>query len=1178
MSWEGDPVVDPPTTAPIISVAIATRNYGQYLPRALSSALRAAACLGVPFEIVVVDDASTDDTREILERFRLGAPDRIKVIYRSTSRGVSVAKNTALGHCSGHYVALLDADDEFHPEKLARCYARIAGEGANLVTHDFVHRRSPAEQYWVNATNWAAGTDYDFWPPSTWVFRNGLLRFNEQMIGGSEDLEWLARRRRVLRRAHVGMALNIQHHHADSLGQTNDSLTPAYQVMARMKGELHADDRRAPRIWACRDCGRQLLLPAICCGRPAVPTPLLFYSVVESPPSPTSPEFSFVFLTKNQVALTRRAVDSLLACLGETRAELVFVDGGSSDETLSAIRGWAASVPVKLVWVPPEEPFNYSRNCNRGARAASGAYLLLVNNDIEVCSAGLMDALRAALVDLRVGVVGVSTVWNDAQCDPSWNVRQTPYVFTHRPLAGHFWGTRREVYWELGGMDRGFTGYGYEELDFHYRALRAHYRLALAAGQVAHHGSATFTAVHGAAAMRQMEQVNRAAFEKKHGYSIYAEGNRIEPFATYKPPIRSVVMVARNVGRELRRTLETAMGDPACQDGSTQLIVVNNASTDDTVLVLAEYRRRLPRLLSVIELGRPVQTHQALAIGHARAIGQAVLTVEPGEWVGSTPRPSRAPSADPGKDLRLGRWEVLPEDTQILAVHAALLHTGKVLYFAGSEHNADQQVRGDLDHSRLWDPVTGAIQRVGSPTHDLFCSGHAFLADGRLLAAGGTQEYDISGTLEHSHSDLEDPHPDAVQSPGANHRPAGLRDTSLFDPRSAAGTNPWVSAAPMNTERGRTLGGGRWYPTVLTLADGRAVAMSGVPDKTDSRRDNTMVELFDPSAGPQGRWSDAGEQPAPTFVYPRMHLLPDGQALSVTAMHGQTQKWNPTTRAWTSVAPSPGAGYDPDPAHPGDNEISWTSVLLPLLPPDYRTRVLVAGKAVARTIDLGERGRASRAVWVNAGARSLPEAPGRHPANAVRPSCNAVLLPDATVLVLGGTPDGKDAHAVLAAELYDPATDRWTTLGSASVPRVYHSVGLLLPDGRVWTAGSNHDGERGLINRELRMEVFHSPYLFRGPRPTIEAAPDEIELPSTFALSSPQAPAIRSVALIRCGSVTHAFNADQRYVGLAIESRTATQLGIASPPDSRIAPPGYYLLFIVDDSGVPSIGKFVRIT
>jgi hypothetical protein len=338
------------------------------------------------------------------------------------------------------------------------------------------------------------------------------------------------------------------------------------------------------------------------------------------------------------------------------------------------------------------------------------------------------------------------------------------------------------------------------------------------------------------------------------------------------------------------------------------------------------------------------------------------------------------------------------------------------------------------------------------------------------------------------------------------------------------------------------------------------------------------VELFDPSAGPQGRWSDAGEQPAPTFVYPRMHLLPDGQALSVTAMHGQIQKWDPTTRAWTSVAPSPGAGYEPDPAHPGDNEINWTSVLLPLLPPDYRTRVLVAGKQIGRVIDLGVQGRATRAAWVNAGARSLPEAPGRHGANAVRTCSNAVILPDATVLVVGGTTDGKDAHAVLAAELYDPATDRWTTLGSATVPRVYHSVGLLLPDGRVWTAGSNHDGERGLNNRELRMEVFHPPYLFRGPRPTIEDAPGEIDLPSTFAISTPQAPAIRSVALIRCGSVTHAFDADQRYVGLAIESRTATQLGIASPPDSRIAPPGYYLLFVVDDNGVPSIGKFVRIT
>lgn len=510
-----------------------------------------------------------------------------------------------------------------------------------------------------------------------------------------------------------------------------------------------------------------------------------------------------------------------------------------------------------------------------------------------------------------------------------------------------------------------------------------------------------------------------------------------------------------------------------------------------------------------------------------------------------------------------GAWVVRPESAEVLAVHAALLHTGKVVYFSGSEHDESTQ---NFDHSRLWDPVTGAVTTIPSPAHDLFCCGHAFLADGRLLVAGGTQAYDV-------HGDAEDPFAHA-----AHRHYRGVRDVTLFNPTARPGTSPWEPATPMRFERGTNRGGGRWYPTLLTLSDGRVLAMSGHPERSDSRHNNTSLEVFDPTAGPRGEWLDAGEKTNAPGAYPRLHLLPNGEVFCATPMGRRVERWSPTGRFWTRVAEAPGAGYG--------GGIEWSSVLLPLKPPDYRARVLLVGKSTARLLDLGERGAATGIDWQNAGKRNLPAVAGRHGANPVRQHCVAVLLPDGRVLVVGGTVSGRDVHAVLAAELYDPETDTWTTMASAAVPRVYHSVALLLPDGRVLAAGSNHDGDRNRRGdrgtprdkRELRLELFLPHYLFVGPRPVIAAAPGEIAPATTFALVTPDANAIGAVALLRCGSVTHAFDADQRYVGLAFEWRSSTQIAAAAPPDNHVAPPGYYLLFIIDRNGVPSVGRFVRVT
>jgi hypothetical protein len=488
----------------------------------------------------------------------------------------------------------------------------------------------------------------------------------------------------------------------------------------------------------------------------------------------------------------------------------------------------------------------------------------------------------------------------------------------------------------------------------------------------------------------------------------------------------------------------------------------------------------------------------------------------------------------------MGQWALLPRDAEILAVHAAMLPTGKVLYFAGGEHDRNQTETGQVDHTRLWDPTTDEIQSVGSPPYDLFCSGHAFLADGRLLAAGGTS---------------------AWPGPGEDHHTGhfrGVRDAVGFNPGFAPGTNPWSTLSPMVPQPGRTEGGGRWYPTLVTLPDGRVLAMSGHPVGSDLRHNNTSLEIFDPSAGPAGTWSYEGEQLAAPDGYPRLHVLPDGHVFCVVLMNGRSSKWNPGTKAWTDLPGGPGTEH---------LDYNLSSVLLPLLPSNnYTARVLVTGMPQPQLINLSSPNPA----WQPTAARALSS-------SQQRLFAFPVLLPDGNVLVVGGATTNQDASAVHDAELYDPRTGQWSVLEKASVPRLYHSVALLLPDGRVWTAGSNFNCAPGVENRELRMEVYSPPYLFRGHRPVLQEAPRSVSPASQMVLSTPNADDIASVAFIRSGSATHAFDADQRHIGLAIEGRSPGQLTVRAPPDHNIAPPGWYMLFLVNRRGVPSIASFVQL-
>jgi len=290
-------------------------------------------------------------------------------------------------------------------------------------------------------------------------------------------------------------------------------------------------------------------------------------------------------------------------------------------------------------------------------------------------------------------------------------------------------------------------------------------------------------------------------------------------------------------------------------------------------------------------------------------------------------------------------WEIVTNNSEILAIHAALLPTNQILMFGGSEHNAAQNLSGnptDLDNTRLFN-LAGSplIETIGSPTTDVFCSGHACLADGRLLVGGGTKEW--GGEHEGHGHDLNF---------------LGEHGCWIYHPRART----WRRVRDLNFEPGQPDGGGRWYPTLLTLANGEVLAVAGHPFRTDSRHNNDTPERYSPGGD---TWAlltaerlDAGNR---TRYYPRFHLLPDGNVFFVSPLSGACRIYDPFTgQTVGSTIPSAGGSRYND---------SWDypSVLLPLLPTDgYKPRVMICGDTDPKKIDLSQ----ASPTWQNTATRT----------------------------------------------------------------------------------------------------------------------------------------------------------------------------------------------------------------
>ncbi|MEU7027103.1 galactose oxidase-like domain-containing protein [Streptomyces sp. NPDC014779] len=610
--------------------------------------------------------------------------------------------------------------------------------------------------------------------------------------------------------------------------------------------------------------------------------------------------------------------------------------------------------------------------------------------------------------------------------------------------------------------------------------------------------------------------------------------------------------------------------------------------------------------------------------------------------------------AQPGYMKKYGSWDVVdvPEQYRVNAIHAALLHTGKVLLIAGSGNNQQKFDAGTFD-TVLWDPVKNTFKKIDTP-EDFFCSGHTQLPDGRLLVAGGTARYEIldgkvkkagggmrvknespdkavtlrKGTVFRSPSGVEyvskfdvtvpkakrefeisyfksgqmkpwktkvtaaearvfveavKEGPQALTTEAAQYEVVGLKGEDAdnvyglaqklttekqdfqgikaayeFDPKAER----YVPVAPMKDAR--------WYPTLVTLQDGRVLAVSGLNDVGDVVPGDN--EIYDPKTK---KWSKGPFRYFPT--YPALFLTKGGKLLYTgsNAGYGPADKgrepglWDLEKNSFTKL---PGLS-DPD-------QLETSASLM--LPPAQDQKVMVLGgggvgespNSTARTsvVDL------SKDSPVFTDGPSLPQGT-RY--------LSSVLMPDDTVFTSGGSEQyrGSSGSDILKAQFYDPRSNAFREAAEPTVGRNYHSEALLLPDGRVATFGSdplyaNKDNTK-LGTFEQRIEVFTPPALHRagGDRPVLGEGPQELDQNGRATFKTRDAARITTARLMRPSAVTHTTDVEQRSIELGLtKGADGVTVTVEVPKDPTLVPPGWYMLFVTDQDGIPSEAKWIQVS
>jgi len=591
-----------------------------------------------------------------------------------------------------------------------------------------------------------------------------------------------------------------------------------------------------------------------------------------------------------------------------------------------------------------------------------------------------------------------------------------------------------------------------------------------------------------------------------------------------------------------------------------------------------------------------------------------------------------------------GRWDVLelPSDIRVNAIHAAVLPTGKVLIVAGSGNDRAQFDSGTFK-TLVYDPVTGQGHLVPTPA-DLFCGGHAFLPDGKLLVAGGTKRYELlDGAVTHAAGAMtvknEFPDGAARTFPRGTEfiAPGGQRYRAASDftlaPASkvvapagppvvtASQTRVWVEAeepgpAGVTAQRGQYAVAGLEGPDLRNIY---GLAEKMTLDKQDYQGLPDSYE-FDPVTETYRRVGDMHE----ARWYPTLTGLTNGQVLAVSGLDdvgqivdGQNETYDPNAKVWTErpdlkryfpTYPAlfqtggpdtlfySGANSGYGPAEAGRVPGLWNLATNQFTPvPGMRDPDLLetAGSGWVGTVQrqkvmvvggggVGESSRSTgRIDTVDLSAPNPHYVPGPSLPEGTRYP-NLVTLPDDTTLITGGSSDyrGKSGTDNHTSRIYHPDNDTLSVAADPTVGRNYHSEALLLPGGQVLTLGSDalFGDPKNLTPAtfEQRIEIYSPPYLFQGARPTVTGGPDSLARGASADFSTPDAANIATARLIRPAAATHVTNLEQRSIALDIVRKDGA-VSVRVPPEQSLVPAGFYMLFMTDTHGVPSVARWVRV-
>lgn len=489
-----------------------------------------------------------------------------------------------------------------------------------------------------------------------------------------------------------------------------------------------------------------------------------------------------------------------------------------------------------------------------------------------------------------------------------------------------------------------------------------------------------------------------------------------------------------------------------------------------------------------------------------------------------------------------GSW-ALTVDMPLVPVSAAIeWSSGRLLVWSSFTSNAfgGGAGQGHQTVTASYDPATQLVSQrtVTNTDHDMFCEGLSMDADGRIIAAGGNSD----------------------------------RGTSIYDSVS----DSWSDGGDLIKPRG--------YQSQATLSDGRhftiGASWSG-GSSTDNPKDG---EVYDTATN---AWTALPGCP----VDPMLTSDPEDVSLGHIYRgdnHGWLFGWKngsvfqagpAVAMNWYGTSGTGSHSAAGNRASDADsmcgNAIMYDAVAGKILTlggsPNYVNSYSTAN---AHIITLGE-------------PDTVPEVTAINPMAYPRAFHNSLVLPDGKVFITGGQHYAvgfTDQTPQLIPEMWDPATQAFSQMAPISIPRTYHSTGLLLPDATIFNGGGGLCGD-GCATNHPDGQIYRPPYLYNADgspadRPVIDfVSAGEVAVGGQLSITT-SGPAVTGFALIRLSSTTHTVNTDQRRVALTLEAAGEGYGGVTVtvPQDRGVMLLGYWYLFALTEAGVPSVAKYVKIT